>query len=412
MTRMRLAYLCLDRGVVLPGTSGSSVHVLELIRALGGRGIGVHLLAAGLDPSDTNLPCAVTRLDDEPVLQALHTKLSKLRRGPRATTTPVAELGELLNNQLVAEALTRLPQPVDVVYERLSLWSFAGLQYARRRGIPFVLEVNAPLVEQQAAYRELALADVASGIEELLLGAADRVLVTSPALRDYCTRRGASGRVVRIVPCGVAPAYLQGKRPLGTRRADDFVLAFVGSLKPWHGIEVLLEAFRELSSRAAGYRLLVIGEGPLRARVEQFCEQYGLSEQVRLTGAVAHAQVGTLLAQADIGIAPYPPLDSFYFSPLKIWEYAAVGLPIVASASGHLPELFPHKQAALLHPAGNVRKLVKHVELLRSNPDLAERLARRARRTARLHTWDRLAARVETVLRQLRPPSVSAATTP
>ena len=94
-------------------------------------------------------------------------------------------------------------------------------------------------------------------------------------------------------------------------------------------------------------------------------------------------------------------MERFYFSPLKIWEYAAGRVPIVASESGEIPRLFPHRQAALLHAPGKVRKIVKHVERLRRDPHLRERLARRARAVAKEHTWDRLAGRFHTLTERL-----------
>jgi glycosyltransferase involved in cell wall biosynthesis len=205
---------------------------------------------------------------------------------------------------------------------------------------------------------------------------------------------------MRVIPCGVARSLFPASGRLGARGADEFVLGFVGSLKPWHGIDILLEAFLQLSYISSNYRLLLVGDGPLRPEVESFCRSHNISPLVTIAGSVDAARVPEYLARIDVGLAPYPPLPSFYFSPLKIWEYAAAGVPIVASASGDLPRLFPHRVAALLHPPGSVGKIVKHVERLRGDRDLGCRLARRARQVAKLHTWDRLAARFETLAKR------------
>jgi glycosyltransferase involved in cell wall biosynthesis len=116
---------------------------------------------------------------------------------------------------------------------------------------------------------------------------------------------------------------------------------------------------------------------------------------VELVGAVPYAAVPVHLAQMDVGVAPYPALSSFYFSPLKIFEYAAAGVPIAASESGQIAELLAHRVTAMLHPPGSTTKLVRHIEELRARPELRARLARRARTAvAKPHTWDRLAARL------------------
>src|SRR5262249_10564711 len=178
---------------------------------------------------------------------------------------------------------------------------------------------------------------------------------------------------------------------------------FLGSLKPWHGIDVLLDAFAELRRRSDAYRLLIVGDGPLRELVQARCARELERGVVTLAGAVPHDEVPALLARMDAGLAPYPSLPLFYFSPLKVFEYAAAGVPIVASASGQIAELLVHRQHALLHKPGSVGKIVKHVELLRTTPDLGTRLARRARRLiAAHHTWDRLAARVLSMAASVR----------
>ncbi len=104
-------------------------------------------------------------------------------------------------NQALLEELEADAKGSDLVYERHSLWSFAGLQYARRRGVPLFLEVNAPLAAQQADYRRLELDDTADAVAGMVFSGADRVLVTCPALIDYAQSFGASRRQIRVVPC-------------------------------------------------------------------------------------------------------------------------------------------------------------------------------------------------------------------
>jgi glycosyltransferase involved in cell wall biosynthesis len=399
---MRIAYISADRGVPICGCSGSAVHVAELIRCLAQRGHEITLFSATAapDPAGAGLLASVVDLCTDVFLNDLRLRLAKSLRAAGHQGIEASELYSLLLNQTLLAALSQAEERFDLVYERQSLWSFAGLQWARQHGVPYFLEVNAPLVQQQEAYRQLGLAEAARAIEALLLSSADRVLVTTGELQTYCRARGAAARRLRVVPCGVPATWFRRSTRLGCRNDGTFVVGFVGSLKPWHGVEVLLEVFLQLSRISPVYRLLVVGDGPLLAQIDSFQRQHALASRVTLAGAVAHDRVPELLAQIDVGLAPYPPLPSFYFSPLKVWEYAAAGVPIVASASGPLPQQFPHRLAALLHPPGNVRKIVKHVELLRHHPELAVRLARRARRVAKLHTWDRIAARVETLADQ------------
>lgn len=397
---MRIAYICADPGVPVHGSTGSSTHVREMVRALVSRGLGVTLLAACLaDHRRSEAPWPSVELTADPLIAELRSRLvGQLRTAGRGTSR-ASELQALLLNEVVLRELTERRQEIDVVYERQSLWSLAGLQFARRENLPFILELNAPLAAQQQKYRELDLVETAETIERLLVSHADRIIVTSPALREYARARGAHDKRIREIPCGAPSSFLDARRERHDED-DGFVLGFLGSLKSWHGIDILLEAFRQLTRLDPAYRLLIVGAGPSRDLIDGFARQHHLSERIRLVGPVDHSSVPQYLSRMDVGLAPYPPLPSFYFSPLKLWEYAAAGVPIVASAVGDLPVLLPHRSAALLHPAGSIGKIVKHVEGLRTSPALRRRLARRARQIARRHTWDRLAARLEAIARR------------
>ena len=392
MRAMRIAYVCADRGVAVDGNTGSSVHVREMARALVGRGHALEVFAAsGGRIVGPDVP--VVDIGGDEVLGELRARTAKALRSSGREAARAAETYSLLLNQTLLASLTS-SVPFDLVYERHSLWSLAGLQYARREGIPFFLEVNAPLAEQQRAYRELEFEEAAGAVESIVLEGADRVFVTTSSLVDYAYARGASRSKIRVLPCGAASSLFARRSTPREPSDGDFVIGFLGTLKPWHGTDVLLDAFAILRDRRPGYRLLIVGDGPLREEIAKACRDRGFADAVTMPGGVGHADVGAYLAKMDVGVASYPELRAFYFSPLKVWEYAAASVPIVASASGELPALFPHKEAALLHPPGNARKLARHIERLRDNPDLAVRLARKAHRIARAHTWDRLAARV------------------
>lgn len=396
---MHLAYVCADRGVCIGGFNGAATHVRELTNAFVARGASGTILSPGAR-GGPDVACDVIDIDEDPLLAVLRRLAAKDATSGELARTQASEVHGLLLNGPLLEHLERLhaARPVDVVYERHSLWSLAGLQFARRHGLPFLLEVNAPLAAQQEEYRSLANAAPARGLEQMLLRNADRVLVPSRTLGDYVAAQGCRRRALRVVPCGVPREFLSRSR-VDDRKDGEFVVGFLGSLKPWHGLDILMLAFRELLQRWDGYRLVVVGDGPMRARLEQFRDSMPITRAaVEIVGAVPYHEVPGHLARMDVGIAPYPPLPMFYFSPLKIFEYAAAGLPIVASGCGQIAEVLTHRSNALLHPPGSVRKIVKHVELLRTQPNLGSRLGRRARQVvAKRYTWDRLAARLLTM---------------
>ncbi|HMQ31543.1 MAG TPA: glycosyltransferase family 4 protein [Chloroflexaceae bacterium] len=373
---MRVAYVCADPGVPAFGRKGSSVHVQSVVQALLRRGARVSLFAARLDGPPPPGLAAV----------ACHA-LPRPPKGEAATR----EAAMLAANAELASALER-EGPFDLVYERYSLWSYAGMEHAYARGLPGLLEVNAPLIQEQAHHRELVDRAGAERAAWRAFGAASALLAVSEGVADYLRGSPAAQGRVFVIPNGVDPARFPPRRPAAAR---PFTVGFVGTLKPWHGLDVLLDAFARLRARAPEARLLIVGDGPERGAVERRSASLGLDGAVRLTGAVPPAAIPGLLREMDAATAPYPAAEQCYFSPLKLFEYMAAGLPVVASRVGQVAAVVEHGRSGLLCPPGDAGALAEALAMLRADPGLRARLgaAARAEVMAR-HTWDAVAGRI------------------
>jgi glycosyltransferase involved in cell wall biosynthesis len=171
------------------------------------------------------------------------------------------------------------------------------------------------------------------------------------------------------------------------REDDDFVLGFCGSLKPWHGIELLLDACAIAFAQEPALRLEVVGSGPL----EHLLEFSDLpADRVRAYGALPHAEALERIRFWDAGVAPYLPVEEFYFSPLKVLEYMAAGLCPIASDLGDLADLLGDGARGLLVPADDSHSLAaSFVELARDRKRAVE-LGRAAREfVISEHTWEK-----------------------
>jgi glycosyltransferase involved in cell wall biosynthesis len=286
--------------------------------------------------------------------------------------------------------------PFDVVYERYSLWSFAGMEYARDTSTPGLLEVNAPLIDEQTQHRVLVDRIAAERVAVRVFAAATALLAVSVEVAAYLERYPGTSQRVQIVPNGVDPERFPADiAPSCPGLPGIFTVGFVGTLKPWHGLPTLVEAFARLHQRAANVRLLIVGDGPERLRLDADLGARGLSEASHLTGSVAPDQVPGLLASMNAAVAPYPDLADFYFSPLKVYEYMAAGLPVVASRVGQLAQLIRHEENGLLYPPGDAAALAAALERLHREPVLRQRLGRAARELVlRQHTWAAVARRI------------------
>jgi glycosyltransferase involved in cell wall biosynthesis len=224
---------------------------------------------------------------------------------------------------------------------------------------------------------------------------AGTVYGVSEAIVPYCHRFLPNNHKVHVIPNGVNTARFSPDVP----PADSFsglTIGFVGSLKPWHGLDVLLEAFWRLLSEfdsvqrntRTDCRLLIVGDGPERDSINaKLDERIGLREKVKLVGAVRADQVPSWLNSMDIAVAPYPDLDDFYFSPLKIFEYMSAGRVVLASATGQIREVIQHGVSGWLYPPSDVDRLGASLMQLADNVSLRNELADQARKHAFRHSW-------------------------
>lgn len=362
------------------------MHIQEMVRAFESLGHQVKILCAR-EGDDQN---AESNLEVEQVnATGNQFQIDRADKERAAIATGVA-----INERLLA-----LYQywPFDLIYERYSLWSVAGCRAGCQLSVPVVVEVNAPLVEEQAMYRQFELQDEARAIEAEVFTSADILAVVSQQLKGYLVTRGASAEHIHVIgnavntnlfSPAVAPSRIDGLED------NHFVVGFSGSLKMWHGIDTLMLAFQQFHQQHADSRLLIVGDGPKRSWVDGFVSGAGLADTVILTGWMPHQALPGLIARMDVATAPYPASTNHYFSPLKLYEYLAVGRPVIASRIGQTAEILTGGGKALMVEPGDAAALASAMVSLRSDPGLAVSLSESAAREGRCHDWRNNARRI------------------
>jgi glycosyltransferase involved in cell wall biosynthesis len=369
---VRCAYICADSGVPIFGTKGCSIHVQELIHALLDARVEVCLFASRIEG---NIPRTLQKLS-----------ICAIPKYVSNNTLDKEELALATNQQL--PSLLSAEGPFDFVYERYSLWSFAGIEWAASRGIPAIVEVNAPLIDEQKKHRQLIHHEIARQSSSRALGSATAIIAVSRKVAEYASSFTTPERI-HVIPNGVTPRRFPREiEPLLKRSSDSFVIGFLGTLKPWHDLSTLVEAFSIVRKENPKTRLLIVGDGPQRKCLEQRLLDTKMREFVDFTGTVPAHEVPRLLASMDAALVPYAADTEHYFSPLKLFEYMAARLAIVAADIGQIKETIMDKEDGLLYTPGDAISLAEKIFMLIQDPILRKRLGEAARKKVLgRYTW-------------------------
>jgi len=307
--------------------------------------------------------------------------------------------------------------------ERFYNFAGAGILLAHRRGIPSLLEVNAPIIDPPNSTK--------TRLDRLLLG----------RMRWWAVRQANwSAAIVTPLNTTIPPGVPRNKiheLPWGanvtrfdpqlraTRRAELDALAglykldrahpvavFLGSFRAWHGVAGFVEAARTLISRGSNLSFLAIGGGPELASFTQQSDSWGLPPgRLVFTGPQPHDRVPLLLALGDIGVAPFDlsahePLRTFgfYWSPLKVFEYMAMGMPVITVDVPPLNTILREGQEGLLYPSGDIAALTSALGTLEADAGLRSTMGASARaRVVEHFSWQAHCKALDAILREIAP---------
>ena len=367
---------------------GSVTHAAGILGAFGSLGLRVVLITEAEPPRQL-----LEVVDGVEVLPPLPASARLGRRIER-----------LAGNRPVREVLERIIDESEsaIVYARHQAMSTAAAEVASARGVPFVLEWNASerwaqehWTRSSARVKGLVL-PIVSRLEEGVVARATVIASVSAEATAMAEACGAHPDGLVTVPNGV-DADAIGRLAAGVEQdgGDRPLVGWIGSFGEWHGAEVLVRAAARVASPA---RFLMIGDGTERAACERLAAELGVGEAIEFAGRLPHDDALRALARCDVLASPHVPLrtgEPFFGSPTKIYEYMALGRPIVASDLGQIGEVLEDRRSALLVEPGSVEGTAAAIDELLAAPDLRDALGAAARQDARrLHTWNDRAERI------------------
>ncbi len=407
--RLKIGYVMQADSVPMDRVSGPQLHVKAVVQGLERRGHHVRTLAI----QHNRIQWSDDLTDWQPA-QFRQSESRAFRIVERAIRGIQGRLQlpflRLFDSFRFSDACAAAFSGCDALYERCGILSYGGLIAARRLRIPLVLELNGDLLKE---YQELGIRlsaaqwHIINRITRSMYQRADRLVAVSENLRQALIRDWhLDPAKVATVPNGAdVEVFACPDRRDGVRSRygikDGPIVILVCSFEPWHGVDLLLDAFAALAPRYSRTNLVLVGDGRLRPAMEQKVADLHLRQRVVFTGKVSQADVASLLGAADVAtVCQRGSAAEAALSPLKLFEYMAAGKAIVAAGAPGIERIISDRVNGLLVPAGDPPALARAVAELIDDDELRSTLGQAARKQAlEQHSWTRTVEQLESVLR-------------
>jgi glycosyltransferase involved in cell wall biosynthesis len=369
------------------GDGAEGIHVKEMIAAF--RALGHDVIVLSPVGEKTGQP-SNTRSVAERVKKLL----------PRACFE-MLEIGYNAAAFLALFRLVRKHKP-DFIYDRYITFNASAVALGKLLRLPVVLEVNSPLAleRSQQPDERLIFRAIAHAMERWICSNSHRTLVVSTPLKEYLISVKVPAAKVTVVPNGVnlarfaaevpSEAALRGKLGIAPGAG---VVGFVGVMRPWHGIDLLMHAFVALEARLdKPLHLLLVGDSPIQAELDALSAKLGIKDRVTITGRVKHDEIPRYIALFDAAVSPKA---TFYASPMKIVEYMAMGKAVVAPDTANIRDLISEGSDGCLFAPDSAESLAGALEsLFRSPGRIGEVGAAAKKKTLDTLNWNRNALTV------------------
>lgn len=377
------------------GKGVESVHIIGIANAFRALDCAVDICSPSgllLDGSSTESSNTVSG----GIKEKYFSKLSKY------TPELVFELLEILYNLVALWKLWRSGLgKYDLIFERYAIFSCIGLLIAKVKKIPFVIEINytsrSPLVRK----RSFLLKPLAYALDKIIFRSATLLTPVSTTLqRELIEVFDVPNSKIIVLPNAVDPTSFIPRSAYNQNEGSTKVIGFVGGFYPWHGLDLLIEAFNTIHNKFPEAQIMLIGDGPELARIKLKVGHLGLSHKIAFEGRVNHKDLPGLMKDFYIGVMPD---SNDYGSPMKIFEYMALGVPVIAPDYAPILDAITCGKQGLIFKKGDVGDLSAMLNKLLADAHLAERMGADGRSSVeKEHNWNANVAKITEALSRQR----------
>lgn len=287
----------------------------------------------------------------------------------------------------------------DVIYERVAYLQNSGISTAQKYGIRHVSEINAPYPEERVFFSGNSFfLPKSRKVEHEILTHSDGISVVSSALKQYLTKiYPAAESKILVVPNSVNPTGELSIDKTEKLKVDyginnELVVGFVGSMFPYHGVDILIKAFAKLPAEM-NVRLLIVGDGAILPDLKALAKSLNVFQKVIFTGSLPHREVYANIEVMDICCMPK---SNWYGSPVKIFEYGLMKKPVIAPNEIPMHDVMGADDGEIVNP--EVDDFYAAMMKLLANKDRRDLIAANwHKKVMQEYTWDAAAKKTLTV---------------
>ena len=305
----------------------------------------------------------------------------------------------------LAQTLKSFLIEAQTIYTDMPLIILCAALCARR--VRRIIEVNGIYSEEWVTKGYLSgPTDVRYHLMRLVEGWAMRsahaIIAVSAGLRDYLIHEfHVSPERISVIPNGIELSTLNASESLQLNLPPGPLAVFVGSFRPWHGVDNLIRALPYTLARIPSLKLVLVGDGPTRAVCEQLAQSLNVQKAVLFVGYQPQASTAAYISAADVCVY-YPDYNirgyGFMGDPIKLREYMAAGKPIATIRVNNFSEMLEQEQSGVVVEPGHQRFGEALADLL-CHPERARALGVNGRRAvAGRYEWSVIADRILTVI--------------
>ncbi|MBN2549566.1 MAG: glycosyltransferase family 4 protein [Anaerolineales bacterium] len=335
--------------------------------------------------------------------RSLHNLLLKKSKG-KPQKNPQQDLQQTVRK---LEKVVNATKP-DVILGRLDILNLALLSQIANWDIPLLLLTDAVLFHEINKVGYGNFSEKEREVERNLWEKADAIIVLSSGLANMIKAQGIDEKKIFINPLGVDPKQFRpGIDGTSVRQRygllGETVVGYVGKLNRIHDLNTLIDAFAIcLPKCQGGLKLLMVGDGLERPRLEALVAAKALQDHVIFTGYVNYADIPAHIAAMDVVTSPLDKENVIYSSPIKMFEYMAMAKPIVMTKGGQVSEILTDGDTALLVEPHSPEAMSQAILQLVDNPQQRLEIGQRAREIiGQRYTWEANAQKVVQISQQL-----------